>query len=138
MAPLYGLGVGQATDYVEKKDFVAASSGLLFAWGVGSAIGPSVAGLVVGATGPNGLFLFLGGVNALLGLFVIWRILIRRAKSATRAVELRRRAVHPGHLWRARARSPRRADDASPPQDRGRLTPPPLPAPSSSRGSSPR
>jgi MFS family permease len=82
MAPLYALGIGQATDYIEKKDFVAASSGLLFAWGVGSAIGPSVAGLVVGSTGPNGLFLFLGAVNALLGLFVIWRILVRRAKSA--------------------------------------------------------
>ncbi len=82
MAPLYALGIGQATDYIEKKDFVAASSGLLFAWGVGSAIGPSVAGLVVGGTGPNGLFLFLGAVNALLGLFVIWRILVRRAKSA--------------------------------------------------------
>ncbi len=82
MAPLYGLGVGQATDYVEKKDFVATSSGLLFAWGVGSAIGPSVAGVVVGVAGPNSLFLFLGGSMLLLGLFVIWRILIRRAKSA--------------------------------------------------------
>jgi hypothetical protein len=39
MAPLYGLGVGQTSDYIDKKDFVAASSGLLFAWGLGSAIG---------------------------------------------------------------------------------------------------
>jgi MFS family permease len=81
MAPLYGLGVGQATDYIDKKDFVAASSGLLFAWGVGSTIGPTVAGGVVGVMGPRGLFLFLGGSMALLGAFVIWRILIRPAKS---------------------------------------------------------
>jgi MFS family permease len=82
IAPLYGLGVGQATDYIEKKDFVAASSGLLFAWGVGSSIGPSVAGGIVGLTSPRGLFLFLAGAMALLALFVIWRILIRPAKSA--------------------------------------------------------
>jgi MFS family permease len=82
MAPLYGLGVGQATDYIDKKDFVAASSGLLFAWGVGSSIGPSVAGVIVGLKGPGGLFIFLGGSMALLALFVIWRILIRPAKSA--------------------------------------------------------
>jgi len=81
IAPLYGLGVGQATDYIDKKDFVAASSGLLFAWGVGSSIGPSVAGSIVGLTSPRGLFLFLSGAMALLALFVIWRILIRPAKS---------------------------------------------------------
>jgi MFS family permease len=82
MAPLYGLGVGQATDYIDKKDFVAASSGLLFAWGVGSTIGPSVAGTIVGLQGPGGLFIFLGGSMALMALFVVWRILIRPAKSA--------------------------------------------------------
>jgi len=82
MAPLYSLGVGQATDYIDKKDFVAASGGLLFAWGVGSTIGPSVAGGVVGFAGPSGLFLFLGASMALLAAFVIGRILIRPAKSA--------------------------------------------------------
>ncbi len=81
IAPLYGLGVGQATDYIDKKDFVAASSGLLFAWGVGSSIGPAVAGSIVGLTSSRGLFLFLGGAMALLALFVVWRILIRPAKS---------------------------------------------------------
>ena len=82
MAPLYGLGVGQASDYIDKRDFVAASSSLLFAWGVGSSIGPSIAGGVVALAGPSGLFLFLGGAMALLACFVVWRILVRRAKSA--------------------------------------------------------
>jgi MFS family permease len=82
MAPLYGLGVGQASDYVEKKDFVAASSGLLFAWGVGSSLGPAMAGVVVDRTGTRGLFLFLGAALVLFAAFVIWRILIRPAKTA--------------------------------------------------------
>jgi MFS family permease len=82
MAPLYGLGVGQAGDYIPRKDFVAASSGLLFAWGVGSAIGPSVAGGMIGLAGPRSLYLFMGGAMALLALFVVWRMLRRSAKTA--------------------------------------------------------
>jgi len=82
IAPLYGLGVGQATDYIDKKDFVAASSGLLFAWGLGSAIGPAVAGGLIGLLGPRGLFLFMAGSLALFVLFLVYRMLVRRAKSA--------------------------------------------------------
>ena len=82
MAPLYGLGVGQTSDYIEKKDFVAASSGLLFAWGLGSAIGPAVAGGLIGLFGPRGLFLFMAGSLILFVLFLLYRMLVRRAKSA--------------------------------------------------------
>jgi MFS family permease len=82
MAPLYALGVGQVSDYIEKKDFVAASSGLLFAWGIGSAIGPTVAGAAISVVGPSGLFLFMSGAMAILAAFVAWRIMSRRAKTA--------------------------------------------------------
>ncbi len=82
MAPLYGLGVGQTSDYIDKKDFVAASSGLLFAWGLGSAIGPAVAGGLIGLAGPRGLFLFMAGSLILFVLFLLYRMLVRRAKSA--------------------------------------------------------
>ena len=82
MAPLYGLGVGQAGDYIARKDFVAASSGLLFAWGIGSAFGPSIAGGMIGLAGPRGLYLFMGGAMAAMALFVVWRMLRRPAKSA--------------------------------------------------------
>jgi MFS family permease len=81
-APLYALGVGQTNDYVQKQDFVAASAGLLFAWGLGSAIGPTVAGVVMGWFGPNGLFWFLVVGLALIAAFVLIRILVRRALSA--------------------------------------------------------
>ena len=82
MAPLYGLGVGQASDYIERKDFVAASSGLLFAWGVGSAVGPSIAGGMIGIAGPGSLPLFMGASMTALSLFAVWRMLRRRAKTA--------------------------------------------------------
>jgi MFS family permease len=81
MAPLYALGVGQTSDYIEKKDFVAASSGLLFAWGLGSAIGPAIAGWLIGLTGPRGLFLFMAGALAAFMIFLVFRMVTRRAKT---------------------------------------------------------
>ncbi|MFZ5789233.1 MAG: MFS transporter [Pseudomonadota bacterium] len=82
MAPLYALGVGQTNDYVSKQDFVAASAGLLFAWGVGAAIGPTAAGLVMGELGDRGLFWFLTAGLLVIASFVLLRILVRRALSA--------------------------------------------------------
>ncbi len=82
MAPLYGLGVGQTSDYIDNKDFVAASSGLLFAWGLGSAVGPMLAGGLIGAAGPRGLFLFMAAALGVFVLFLIARMLMRRAKAA--------------------------------------------------------
>ncbi len=82
VAPLYALGVGQTNDYIERKDFVAASAGLLFAWGLGAAIGPTAAGVVMGRFGVNGLFWFVAAGLGLLAGFLLVRIAIRHAKSA--------------------------------------------------------
>ena len=80
-SPLYALGVGQTTDYVEKRDFVAASSGLLFAWGLGSSLGPATAGLVMREMGPQGLLLFAAACFIFVALFAIYRVMVRRAKT---------------------------------------------------------
>ncbi|MGH6718418.1 MAG: MFS transporter, partial [Alphaproteobacteria bacterium] len=81
VAPLYALGVGQTNDYIERKDFVAASAGLLFAWGVGSAAGPTVAGLAMAHLGNAGLFGFMAAGLGLTAGFLLVRIAIRHAKS---------------------------------------------------------
>ena len=80
-SPLYALAVGQTTDYVEKSEFVAASSGLLFAWGLGSCFGPAVAGAVMHETGPQGLLLFAAGCFLAVAGFSIYRVLRRSAKT---------------------------------------------------------
>ncbi|MGD9742684.1 MAG: MFS transporter [Dongiaceae bacterium] len=80
-APLYALGVGQTNDYVTKKDFVAASAGLLFAWGLGAAIGPTVIGLAMDPLGANGLFIVCAVGYTTLALFVAIRMLLRPAPS---------------------------------------------------------
>jgi MFS family permease len=80
-SPLYALAVGQTTDYVEKSEFVAASSGLLFAWGLGSCFGPATAGAVMHQMGPQGLLLFAAGCFLAVAGFSIYRVLRRRAKT---------------------------------------------------------
>ena len=76
-APLYGLGAGQTNDRMERGDYVAASGGLLFIWSLGSAVSPSVAGLLMGRAGPAGLFGYLAAMLAALGLFTAARMLAR-------------------------------------------------------------
>jgi MFS family permease len=81
-SPLYALGISQATDYIERRDFVAASSGLLFIWGLGSSIGPFSVGWLMVPLGPAGLFDFLAVGFAAVALFGIYRVFRRRAKTA--------------------------------------------------------
>lgn len=80
-SPLYALGVGQTNDYVERKDFVAAASGLLLAWGMGAAISPTIAGIAMQHVGPNGLFAFMAIGFAAIGTFGLYRTLRRSAKT---------------------------------------------------------
>jgi MFS family permease len=82
ISPLYGLGVGQTNDYVSKQDFVAASAGLLFAWGIGASVGPVVAAPAMRLFGANGLFYFVSACHVLLAGFIAYRMIARRALSA--------------------------------------------------------
>ena len=80
-SPLYALGVGQTNDYVDRKDFVPAAAGLLFLWGVGACIGPTLIGFVMDFVGPAGLFHYLGVGFAAVALFALYRVFRRRAKT---------------------------------------------------------
>jgi MFS family permease len=73
-APLYGLGAGQTNDRVSRGDYVAASGGLLFAWALGSTVGPVAAGAVMARAGANSLFAFLAVALLLLSGFTLLRI----------------------------------------------------------------
>jgi MFS family permease len=79
-SPLYALGVGQTNDYVDRKDFVPAAAGLLFLWGVGACVGPTLIGFVM-QWKPEGLFLYLGVGFAGVALFALYRVFRRRAKT---------------------------------------------------------
>lgn len=95
-SPIYALGISQATDYVEKSEFVAASSGLLFIWGLGSSVGPFSVGWLMVPLGPDGLFDFLAAGFAAVALFGIYRVFRRRAKIAAEQSNYVAMPVGPG------------------------------------------
>jgi MFS family permease len=74
IGPLYALGVAQTNDYISSREFVAASSGLLFAWGIGSSTGPTIAAAIISVVGGQGLFLFLAASLAAIAALVVVRM----------------------------------------------------------------
>ena len=76
-APLYGLGSGQTNDRMQRGDFVAASGGLLFVWSLGSSVSPGIAGSVMAAAGPAGLFGYLIAILGTIAAFTAYRMFAR-------------------------------------------------------------
>jgi MFS family permease len=71
---MYSLCVAHTNDFVEREDFVEASSGLLLTWGIGASIGPIAAGPMMQWQGLEGLFLFAAIVHVAFMPFVWYRI----------------------------------------------------------------
>ncbi len=78
--PLYSLCIAHANDYLEPEQMVAASSGLVLASGVGAVLGPITASVSMALMGPAGFFWWLGMIHAAIGVFVVYRMVKRRAK----------------------------------------------------------
>lgn len=70
----YAIAVAHAFDHCEPDAYVETSSGLLLAYGIGSAIGPLMASLLMQQSGPGALFLFVGIVQVFMVSYLIWRI----------------------------------------------------------------
>jgi MFS family permease len=71
---LYGLSVAHANDFIPPEHMVAASAGLLLAFGLGASLGPTLSALLIADSGPSGLFVFFAAVMILLALFTLYRM----------------------------------------------------------------
>lgn len=72
--PVYSLCVAHVNDQIESGEVVAAASGLILVYGLGSAVGPFAASLLMGQAGPGGLFIFMAGVLGAFALYGLWRM----------------------------------------------------------------
>ncbi len=70
---VYPLSIAHAFDHVTRERFVAASSGLLLAFGTGATAGPVLAAVAMGQIGPHGFFVFFATVAAVFAGFVVYR-----------------------------------------------------------------
>lgn len=77
--PLYALSVAHTNDMARDVDFVAVAGGLLLTNGVGSVIGPMIAGVAMDRFGPLGLFGFTAVMHAGMAGFALYRMRQRAA-----------------------------------------------------------
>ncbi len=70
---MYPLSISYTNDYLDPKDLVAATGGLLVAYGVGSVIGPLIAPIAMLLMGPAGLYVYFSIMAAMIGGFGVYR-----------------------------------------------------------------
>lgn len=76
---LYPVAVAHANDHAPPDDFIRTSGGLLLLFGIGSMLGPLLAGAGMSIAGTRGLFMTTIAPHALLILFTAWRMTKRSA-----------------------------------------------------------
>ncbi len=80
--PLYGLCVAHTNDFVNREEFIEASSGLLLTWGIGASIGALIAALAMQRGGLGALFVYTALVHSSFALVTLHRITRRAAVPA--------------------------------------------------------
>jgi MFS family permease len=71
---MYPVIIAHANDNAADGNYIMISGGLLMVFGLGSIVGPLVAGAAMSAVGPTGLFMTIAVAHVLLILQAIWRI----------------------------------------------------------------
>ena len=80
-SPLYSLLIAHTNDYLDHDDMAAASGGLVFINGLGAIAGPVLTGWLMGegVFGPQGYFLFMLVLLAVLAIYAGYRTTQRAA-----------------------------------------------------------
>ncbi|MFV0360995.1 MFS transporter [Tropicimonas sp.] len=128
---MYPIIVAHANDHAPPGTSIQVSGGLLMVFGVGSIIGPLIAGAAMNSLGPRGLFLTTISAHVLIIAFTVWRI-GRRAAVAD---------DEKGHFqvtMPARASTPETAALASGEDEDGDLEPAPTPPAADERSPTPQ
>jgi MFS family permease len=71
--PIYSLVVAHANDHLQKDQVLGASAKLVLMYGVGSIIGPILAGAMMSRIGGEGFLIYMIVVHAGLAGFALWR-----------------------------------------------------------------
>ncbi|MGI9319425.1 MAG: MFS transporter [bacterium] len=77
--PLYALLLAYTNDHLDAEQMPSASGGLLFINGFGAMGGPVVVGYLINNLGPNGFFIFIACLCALISGYSLYRMTRREA-----------------------------------------------------------
>ncbi|HYC46532.1 MAG TPA: MFS transporter [Burkholderiales bacterium] len=81
---IYGLAVAHVNDLIDPSRLLETTGGLLLMYGLGAALGPTIAGIVMGALGPGSFLVYSALLLCTTALFAAHRL-----RSAPRALEER-------------------------------------------------
>lgn len=79
---IYPIVVAHLVDHVKPGDLLAASSSVLLVYGVGSALGPLIAGATMSVLGPGSLFAWFALTQAVLAVYAAYRYRVFRRAPA--------------------------------------------------------
>jgi MFS family permease len=71
---MYPVIIAHASDHARPGRYIQVSGGLLLVLGIGSMIGPLVAGVLMSGIGPAGLFATAGAAHLVMLLHGVWRL----------------------------------------------------------------
>ncbi len=80
--PIYAVAVAHANDFARDGDFAKIAGGMLLILGIGLAIGPTVASLIMGAWSPVGLFIVTASFHGALAITAYLRMRVRKSIDA--------------------------------------------------------
>ncbi len=83
--PLYSLLIAYTNDFLDHDDMPAASGGLIFVNGLGAIAGPVVTGYAMSRMGPDGFWVYMGGLMILLAAYIAYRMTQRPSPYADTA-----------------------------------------------------
>lgn len=78
---MYPVIVAHASDHAEPGTFIQISGGLLLVFGIGSMVGPTLAGFAMSGLGNYSLFAITGSAHILTAAFTAYRMSMRAAVS---------------------------------------------------------
>ena len=79
--PMYSLTIAHTNDFLQQNEIVGASATISILIGLGSICGPIIVSLFMNVFGPDGFFLYLFIVHAVLGFFGLYRMTKRQKSS---------------------------------------------------------
>ena len=80
--PLYPIAVAHANDFAKDGDFAKIAGGMLFILGVGLAIGPAIASVLMSSIAPMALFIITAIFHACVAGFAFMRMRVRKSVDA--------------------------------------------------------
>ena len=96
---MYPIIVAHANDHAPPGTSIQVSGGLLMVFGLGSILGPLIAGVEMAGLGPQGLFMTTVAAHRFMIVFTVWRILskapVPESEKTAFRVSMPARAVTP-------------------------------------------